>query len=536
MYRSNRSDNVNNPQPTGRSEAHRERRGAWRTWILLALLVLLACGVGAAFAWNPHWWQALSATIFPHGEKLEEGDDHEHAATDDHDHEPSAGDDHEAAAIAAPPPTAADEHNHEEAGDVHAEDEAHTESAATLATDHVHDEAESLTLSAQAKANIGVELSRVQLQTFERTVTVPGMVVERPGWTTVEVTAPMTGVVIKVHCLQGEAIEPGQPLFDLRLTHEDLLQVQTDFLQTVEELDVIGREVARLEKVAADGVIPGKSFLERKYDQQRQEARLRTLREALLLHGLTAEQVQAIMETRTLLQSLTIRAPDAPDHPAGTSNPLLLQVRTLNVTPGKFVTAGDVLCKLANYEELHIEGQAFERDLSAINEVVEHQRDVSVSLDAKGASPVLLEGLKILYMDDVVDAQSRTVRFYVSLRNQFLREDKSPTGHRFVYWQFRPGQRCQISLPVETWSDRIVLPIEAVANDGIEYYVFEANGDHFDRRTVHVEYRDEKSAVIANDGALKVGTQVARSAAHYLQMALKNKSGGAVDPHAGHNH
>jgi hypothetical protein len=124
----------------------------------------------------------------------------------------------------------------------------------------------------------------------------------------------------------------------------------------------------------------------------------------------------------------------------------------------------------------------------------------------------------------------------VSLRNQFLREDKSPSGHRFVYWQFRPGQRCQISLPVETWSDRIVLPIEAVANDGVEYYVFEANGDHFDRRTVHVEYRDEKSAVIANDGALKVGTQVARSAAHYLQMALKNKSGGAVDPHAGHNH
>ena len=47
---------------------------------------------------------------------------------------------------------------------------------------------------------------------------------------------------------------------------------------------------------------------------------------------------------------------------------------------------------------------------------------------------------------------------------------------------------------------------------------------------------DEKSAVIANDGALKVGTQVARSAAHYLQMAIKNKAGGAVDPHAGHNH
>ena len=53
----------------------------------------------------------------------------------------------------------------------------------------------------------------------------------------------MTGVVAQFS-IQGEAVEPGQPLFEVRLTHEDLLQVQTEFLRTVEELDVIGREVA----------------------------------------------------------------------------------------------------------------------------------------------------------------------------------------------------------------------------------------------------------------------------------------------------
>jgi len=29
---------------------------------------------------------------------------------------------------------------------------------------------------------------------------------------------------------------------------------------------------------------------------------------------------------------------------------------------------------------------------------------------------------------------------------------------------------------------------------------------------------------------------VARTGAHQMLMALKNKSGGGVDPHAGHNH
>ncbi len=91
-------------------------------------------------------------------------------------------------------------------------------------------------------------------------------------------------------------------------------------------------------------------------------------------------------------------------------------------------------------------------------------------------------------------------------------------------------------MPVETWTERIVLPLEAVAQDGADCYVFEFNGDHFDRRAVHVEYRDQDYVVIANDGALRPGVMVAESAAHQMQLAMKNKAGGGPDPHAGHNH
>jgi hypothetical protein len=93
-----------------------------------------------------------------------------------------------------------------------------------------------------------------------------------------------------------------------------------------------------------------------------------------------------------------------------------------------------------------------------------------------------------------------------------------------------------LRIPVQHWTERIVLPIEAVVQEGPECYVFQSYGDHLDRRPVHVEYRDQKWAVIANDGAIAPGDQVAASAAHQMQMALRNKSGGAVDPHAGHNH
>ena len=53
----------------------------------------------------------------------------------------------------------------------------------------------------------------------------------------------------------------------------------------------------------------------------------------------------------------------------------------------------------------------------------------------------------------------------------------------------------------------------AVAQEGAEFYAFEFNEAHFDRRAVHVEYRDQDSAVIANDGSLRLGGTVAASAA-----------------------
>ncbi|MHB0955472.1 MAG: efflux RND transporter periplasmic adaptor subunit [Pirellulaceae bacterium] len=486
--------------------------------VIAAVLIVVAVTVGAAVLWYPRLPYLVASELGLRADS--------HAADDGHDHAAAEHDGHDREAESH------DGHDHATAGG-----EEHAEMAeASAEFGHRHSEAETIKLSAQAQANIGVQLTRVELQPFDRSVTLPGMVVERPGWSIVEVTAPMTGVVTRIYCVQGEAIEPGQSLFDLRLTHEDLLQVQTDFLRTVEELDVIGREIARLEKIAADGVIAGKTLLERKYDQQRQEAMLRTLRQALLLHGLNEEQVDTITRTRSLVQELTIFAPVAKRDSSGPALPKVLQIRQLNVSQGRSVNAGDALCALANHEELYIEGHAFEQDMPSIIQVAAEKRDVAISLDAKGAGPGNLPGLKILYMDDIVDAQSRTFHFYITLPNQLLREDKSPQGRRFVYWQFRPGQRAQISLPVERWEDRIVLPVEAVASDGAEFYVFEANGDHFDRRSVNVEFRDQRSAVIANDGSLRIGSQVARSAAHQMQLAMKNKAGGGVDPHAGHNH
>lgn len=393
----------------------------------------------------------------------------------------------------------------------------------------------SIELSEQARKNIGLQVAKVELRPFTKTIGVPGIVVERPARSTIEVTAPMTGIITRIYPIEGEAVEPGQKLFDLRLTHEELVQSQADLLKTAEELDVIAREIKRIEELIKDQALPGKQLLERQYEQQKQEAALRAQRQSLLLHGLSNAQVDAILQQRKLLQDLTVVVPVTTEEGGMSPAGAIFQIQSVKVAQGQHVDAGDTLAILADHSQLFIEGEAFERDVREISRAAERDSPVSAILETEGGKPEVISNLRVLYLAARVNPDARTLDFYVTLPNERERDVKLD-GHRFVAWQFRPGQRMQLQIPVETLPDRIVLPVEAVAQDGAEAYVFTPNGDHFDRRSVHVEYRDPQWAVIANDGSLFPGDLVAISGAQQLQLALKNQAGGGIDPHAGHSH
>jgi hypothetical protein len=122
------------------------------------------------------------------------------------------------------------------------------------------------------------------------------------------------------------------------------------------------------------------------------------------------------------------------------------------------------------------------------------------------------------------------------LPNEILRDETNTEGQRFVAWRYRLGQRLEVQVPVEQWENQIVLPVDAVVKDGADWFVFQQNGTKFNRIPVHVQHRDQTSVVVANDGSVFPGDVIAMKSAHLMQMAVKNNSGGAVDPHAGHNH
>lgn len=394
--------------------------------------------------------------------------------------------------------------------------------------DHGAENANVLELSPQAGKNIGLVTATVKLEPFDPSLTVPAMIVERPGRSVIEVSAPLTGIVTRVYPIQGEALAPGQPLFDLRMTHEELVQAQSNFLQTIEQLDVVHKEIARLEKLID---IAGKTLLERKYEEQKLAAALYSQRQALLLHGLSEPQVDEIAGTRMLVEGMPVLVPQVAEADGGER---LLQVQELKVEQGQHVEAGQTLCVLVDHALLYVQGQAFAQDAAALEQAAAKGWKLTL-LPSGGTEADAVAGLEVLYVADRVDADSRALHFYIRLPNQLV-NDKTDAGHRFVGWRYKPGQRAELRLPIEHWEDKIVLPAAAVVRDGADAYVFQQTGKKFTRRPVHVEYGDPLWAVVAHDGSIFPGDVVAIAGAAQMQIALQNRSGGAIDPHAGHNH
>lgn len=447
-----------------------------------------------------------------------------------------------------PETVAEDAHDDEHAEDEH-EHEGHS---------HAHDEATSIELSPQARLNLGLtrdQLQPVQLEEYSRSISVPALVVPRPGRTYIEVSAPLTGVVTAVHVVPGSAVTSGDLLFEMRLTHEDVVQAQVEFLRTLSELDVETAEIERLRPLVDRGALAATVMRDREYAKAKLEALLGAQRESLRLHGLTEAQVDGIADQRRLLRKVSIFVPSrdmsssdelqltgAEVTPAAFSGqraseadpPLIVQ--DLKIHRGEALTAGTTMCTLADYGELYIEGAAFEQDAIALSEAVANGWTVDALFNEPGLGFWTVPDLTIVYLANEVDVESRTLHFYVDLPNEIVRDANDSSSVRFMNWRYRPGQRLQLRVPVETWQQQIVLPVDAVATEGAEHYVFIENGGHFDRVPVHVRYRDQSSVVIANDGAIFPGDVVARRSAHQMLMAIKNKAGGGVDPHAGHNH
>jgi multidrug efflux pump subunit AcrA (membrane-fusion protein) len=409
---------------------------------------------------------------------------------------------------------------------------------------HDHDHADRVKLSPQAQANFDLAVEPLVPETYTRTVLIPGTVVDRPGLSDRGVTSPVAGVITEVKAQPGDTVKPGEPLVAVRIVSELVLAAQAELVKAAKDLQIATESRKRLEAVKIESVPGPRVIFEAENAERRAKAAVDTFRQQLLAYGLRSEQVDAVADGK-LVTELTVAAPPLPG-PAGHLMPIetmvspgaapapAFEVKELKALLGEQVTAGQVLCVLANHRLLYVEGRAFKSEAALLEKAAQAGWPVRAEFaEEAGGWPPFDAGLTIRHLANAVDPASRTFAFYLPLENQSrtFRRD----GQTFMVWRFRPGQRVRLKIPVEQMDGVFVLPAAALVRDGAEAFVFRQNGDLFERRPVRVLYEDRSDVVLADDGSVGPGQFVARKNAAALNRALKAAAEGGEHEH-NHEH
>lgn len=404
-----------------------------------------------------------------------------------------------------------------------------------------------LEISSQARKNLGLVAAAAKPQEYWRSVTIPGLVADRPGISDRGVTSPAVGIVTAIHAFPGDTIRPGDALFTLRLFSEYLQNTQTQLFKANQETGIIQAEVDRLSDAVSSGAVSQAKLIELRADLSRQRAIIQSARQDLLTRGLLPDQIDRVQQMGEFVSTIEVTAPPpmngvalnvsernslqlASQNESRSSRDLVYELQELSVEMGQQVQAGQLLAKLSNHQSLYVVGHAFKREASYLARAAAENRTVKIEFaeDNSVEWPPIEQSFQIRHLSNSIDADSRTFEFFVPLSNQSHAYEKA--GEQFLVWRFRPGQRARIHVPVERFENVFVLPSEAVVREGPEAYVFRQNGDLFKQIPVHVLYEDRLNIVISNDGSITSGSYLAQNSAASLLRVLKAQTASGAQP------
>ena len=403
------------------------------------------------------------------------------------------------------------------------------------------EEAKVLKLSEQARDNLKLTAKPVSIQTYWRKIQIPGVIADLPGFTDRGITSPLGGVVAQIHAYEGDIIQPGEKLFTLRLISELMQKTQSDLFKAIRETELLNLEISRISQLAKSGAIPEKQLIELNQQISRQQALIEAFHQEFLTRGLTRAQIRQI-ESGEFLTTIDVFAPEVSAVSTDTTKTLpvgfgplaspdkanFLEMQKLNVELGQQIEAGELLAVLANHNSLYIKGNAFKKEASNLAHAAEKLWAVDIEFTEDSAKdwPALNQIFRIRNLANTTDPESRTFNFFIPLSNQYRVYEND--GRSFVAWRFRPGQRVRIQVPVEELPNVIVLPSAAIARDGPEAYIFQQNGDLFNRIPVRVVHEDRTNVVIANDGSISPGFFIAQGSAASLNRVLKAQAASGI--------
>ena len=363
------------------------------------------------------------------------------------------------------------------------------EAEANAAIDPSHEGSSVVEILSTTMENMRLNSGKFQVRDYHQNIRIPARVVERIPQSRRRVSAPIGGRVTKVLIAEGQAIRPGEKLFEFRITDESLADSQIGLLSVISQIDVNQQKLDRLKPLVASGVVANKRILEVEFEISSLDRQRDVLKQELSLKGMDEKKMRDLIDNKKLMQTIEIFAPVMTDfgqrdavqaennsqvqqvslntETRPGSNSAVIEARdddqyytveSISALEGTNQATGASLCELTHHGELLIEGQAFESDIEEISKANESGWRFTAQF-GEGEDAQIRENLKLFKIENHVDDQSQTYPIFVELENEIIGRTTDQKNRTYVNWRFKPGQRAHLEFPIDVWKQQVVAPL-----------------------------------------------------------------------------
>lgn len=331
---------------------------------------------------------------------------------------------------------------------------------------------EVVTLTDEQVARLGIQTVTVAPEHVEYTIGLPGTVLPAPDFYA-EVSAPISGRIVRILAHEGESVAEGELLAQLESL--ELANLVAEVLQAGAEQTYQEQQVARAEALVAKKIMPASSLDKARADLARGEALLSAAHARLHAIGITDEDVEDWATSEDRRPLMEVRAPLT-----GVLAEHLIEL-------GQSVTAYETMMTIINPARVQIRGFLSPADADAVGR----------------GDPVRIRSQA--YSDRAIEATVGTISPGLAAGN------RSVTLNIFADtedgWPI-PGESVRLEILATTGEPIIALPLAAVEYEGQRATVFvERDASHWEKRTVVVSRVTDDAVFVT--GGVDEGDRVA---------------------------
>jgi len=358
--------------------------------------------------------------------------------------------------------------------------------AGSLQPDRAGDRAKDLVVSPEVIARTGLKTTRVETRTGAATLRTTA-IVQPNSYRETPIMPLVEGRVTKVNVQLGDRVRVGQTL--ATIFSADLAEAQMKYLTVDANLQFHVAQAARFEKLATIGAVSRQELEEVLSRLREHHAEHASLRERMLLYGLTDEEISSLRGSGQLRSDVPVHAP------AGG----VITTRDINV--GQNLSMRDRLFTITDLSTVWVVANIYEKDFS----LAATGRGVTITTSSW---PGRSWTGRISYVDPRIDEETRTARARIEIPNQDQR--------------LRLGMFVDVAITATGTESFPAVPKSAIQTIGDQKIVFVPAGPgRFQVRRLLTGAEDGEYVRVVS--GLAVGEEVVTDGSFFLMAELGRK-------------